>query len=137
MNTAQIVTYLIFCPYKESIVSSSDNLSMCESHSVLKDIQEVNLTYLMLAQRLLRENFAAGMFRLGFCEDVATTVLQLSPAQIVKLANSGSLICGFRLDDYALLSALSQDVLGGALQQAHSTILLSQRDPETIVDALA
>lgn len=118
-------------------MSSSDNLPTCESSSVLKDIQEVNLTYLMLAQRLLRENLAAGMFRLGFCEDVATTVLQLSPAQIVKLANSGSLICGFRLDDYALLSALGQDVLGGSLQQAHSTILLSQRDPEAVIDAVA
>ncbi len=113
-------------------MSSSDNLPTCESSSALKDIQEVNLTYLMLAQRLLRENFAAGMFRLGFCEDVAITILQLSPAQIVKLASSGLLICGFRLDDYGLLSALSQDVLGGALQQAHSTILLSQRAPEII-----
>lgn len=115
-------------------MSSSDILPTSESGSVLKDIQEVNLTYLMLAQRLLRENLSAGMFRLGFCEDVATTVLQLSPAQIVKLASSGSLICGFRLDDYGLLSALSQDVLGGALQQAHSTILLSQRAPEAIIE---
>ena len=94
--------------------------------SALNDIQEVNLSYLMLAQRLLRENYAAGMFRLGFCSDVATTILQLSPAQLVKLASSGSLICGFRLDDYGLLSSLTQDVLGGVLQQAHSTILLSQ-----------
>lgn len=116
-------------------MSRVDNSPPCESSSALKDIQEVNLTYLMLAQRLLRENLAAGMFRLGFCKDVATTILQLSPAQIVKLASSGSLICGFRLDDYALLSALSQDVLGGALQQAHATILLSQREPEIVVDS--
>lgn len=118
-------------------MSSSDNPPMLQSNTALKDIQEVNLTYLMLAQRLLRENFVAGMFRLGFCEDVATTVLQLSPAQIVKLANSGLLICGFRLNDYALLSALNQDVLGGALQQAHSTILLSQSEPEAIIDSTA
>lgn len=97
------------------------------SSSSLNDIQEVNLSYLMLAQRLLRENFSAGMFRLGFCTDVAETILQLSPAQLVKLAGSSSLLCRFRLDDYGLLSALTQDVLGGVLQQAHSTILLSQR----------
>ncbi|HUH86730.1 MAG TPA: flagellar transcriptional regulator FlhD [Pusillimonas sp.] len=115
-------------------MSSNGNPPAYESSSALNDIQEVNLTYLMLAQRLLRENLSAGMFRLGFCEDVATTILQLSPAQIVKLASSGSLICGFRLDDYALLSALGQDVLGGALQQAHATILLSQRASETIID---
>lgn len=96
-------------------------------NSLLSDIQEVNLSYLMLAQRLLRENYAAGMFRLGFDTDVADIVLRLSPAQLVKLAGSSSLICGFRLNDYELLSSLTQDVLGGVLQQAHSTILLAQR----------
>lgn len=98
-----------------------------ESRSTLNDIQEVNLSYLLLAQRLLRENYAAGMFRLGVSPDVADIILQLSPAQLVKLASTNSLICGFRLDDYGLLSSLTQDVLGGVLQEAHSTILLSQR----------
>lgn len=96
--------------------------------SLLSDIQEVNLSYLMLAQRLLRENLAAGMFRLGFDADVAETVLKLSPAQVVKLAGSSSVICAFRLNDGQLLSSLTHDVLGGVLQQAHSTILLAQRD---------
>ncbi|TGV04998.1 hypothetical protein E4695_17345, partial [Alcaligenaceae bacterium 429] len=40
---------------------------------------------------------------------------------------SNTLLCAFRLNDYELLSTLTQDVLGGVLQQAHSTILLSQR----------
>ena len=96
-------------------------------NSSLRDVHEVNLSYLMLAQRLLRENYSAGMFRLGFDADVADIVLRLSPAQLVKLASSSSLICGFRLNDYDLLSSLTQDVLGGVLQQAHSTILLAQR----------
>ncbi|WP_298053050.1 flagellar transcriptional regulator FlhD [uncultured Paenalcaligenes sp.] len=96
-------------------------------NSLLSDIQEVNLSYLLLAQRLLRENLAVGMYRLGFDEDVAETVLNLSPAQIVKLSASNTLLCAFRLNDYELLSTLTQNVLGGVLQQAHSTILLSQR----------
>ncbi len=99
-------------------------------NSLLSDIQEVNLSYLMLAQRMLRENYAAGMFRLGFDSDVADIVMRLSPAQLVKLAGSSSLICKFRLNDYDLLSSLTQDVLGGVLQQAHSTILLSQQGSE-------
>jgi flagellar transcriptional activator FlhD len=107
-------------------VSGTDNSS-------LSDIREVNLSYLMLAQRLLRDNYAAGMFRLGFNEDVAETLMRLSPSQLVKLAGSSSLICRFRLDDHGLLSALTQDVLGGVLQQAHSTILLSQRPVEQAI----
>lgn len=105
-----------------------------EDSTGLSDIQEVNLSYLLLAQRLLRENFPVGMFRLGCCEEVANILLGLSPAQLVKLASVNTLICGFRLDDYKLLSALTQDVLGGVLQQAHSTILLSQRAPKKIID---
>lgn len=97
--------------------------------SVLNDIREVNLSYLLLAQRLLRDNLAAGMYRLGFDADVAETILKLSPAQVVRLAGSSSVLCGFRLNDGDLLSTLTHDVLGGVLQQAHSTILLSQRDP--------
>lgn len=101
-------------------------------NSALSDIQEVNLSYLMLAQRLLRDNYAAGMYRLGFDADVADILLSLSPAQLVKLASTNTLICGFRLNDYELLSTLGQDVLGGVLQQAHSTILLAQRSPEQL-----
>lgn len=107
------------------------DLVSVDTNSVLHDIREVNLSYLMLAQRLLRENYSAGMFRLGLGADVADIVLSLSPAQLVKLASSSSLICGFRLDDYCLLSSLTQDVLGGVLQQAHSTILLSQQAATT------
>jgi flagellar transcriptional activator FlhD len=95
----------------------------------LNDIREVNLSYLMLAQRLLRENLPAGMFRLGFNEDVADIVLNLSPAQIVKLAGSNSVLCAFRLNDAQLLASLTHEVLGGVLQQAHSTILMARREP--------
>jgi len=95
-----------------------------EQNSTLRDIQEVNLSYLMLAQRLLRENIAAGMLRLGLRADVADKILELSPAQMCNLARSSSLICSFRLNDAQLLEVLNQDALGGTLQQAHATILL-------------
>lgn len=112
---------------------SAEIAASIELDSALNDIREVNLSYLMLAQRLLRENYSAGMFRLGFTQDVAEIIMQLSPMQMVKLAGSSSLVCGFRLNDYSLLSALTQDVLGGVLQQAHSTILLAQKSAERAV----
>lgn len=96
--------------------------------TLLNDIREVNLSYLMLAQRLLRENLAAGMFRLGFDADVAEIVLNLSPAQIVRLASSNSVLCAFRLNDVQLLNSLTHEVLGGVLQQAHSTILMARQE---------
>ncbi len=97
------------------------------NHSVLNDIHEINLSYLMLAQRLLREDPATGMARLGLDQEVADLLAQLSPAQLVRLAGSSSVICGFRMNDYDMLNALTKDVLGGILQQAHSAILLAQK----------
>ena len=106
-------------------------MKMAEN-ALLSDIREVNLSYLLLAQRMLRDDYAAGVFRLGFSNEVADIVLRLSPAQLVKLAGSSSLLCRFRFDDYSLLSALTHDVLGGALQQAHATILLAKQPVETL-----
>jgi len=100
--------------------------------SLLNDIREVNLSYLVLAQRMLHDDYAAALFRLGFSEEVADILMQLSPAQIVKLASSSSLLCRFRVGDGNMLSALTQDVLGGTLQQAHATILLAQQPVEQI-----
>lgn len=107
------------------------------NQDLLADIHEINLSYLMLAQRMLRDDYATGMARLGFDEDVASLLLQLSPAQLVRLASTGSVICSFRLNDYELLSALTRDVLGGILQQAHSAILLAQKATNIVVDAQA
>jgi len=95
--------------------------------SLLDDIREVNLSYLLLAQRMLHDDYASAMFRLGFDEEVASVLMQLSPAQLVKLASSSSVLCRFRLSDDKLLATLTQGGMGGALQQAHATILLSQQ----------
>jgi len=106
-----------------------------EQNSVLPDIQEINLSYLLLAQRLLRENLAEGMFRLGLRKDVARRLLKLSSAQTLKLARSSTLLCGFRLNDAQLLSALTQNTLGGILQQAHATILVTQKSTDQTLES--
>ncbi len=43
-----------------------------KSCDALESIREINLSYLMLAQRLLREDRPAGMFRLGLSEPPPT-----------------------------------------------------------------
>lgn len=100
--------------------------------ALASDIHEVNLSYLMLARRMLHEDYEAGMFRLGFSTDVADLILQLSSAQLVKMADCGTLLCRFRFDDYTVLSALTSGLLGGILQQAHTTILLAKQTTEQI-----
>ena len=45
---------------------------MDRSSEVIEQIREINLSYIMLAQRILREDRAVGMFRQGVSPPVAT-----------------------------------------------------------------
>lgn len=100
--------------------------------NLLAEVREVNLSYLLLAQRMLNTDYATAVFRLGFSKEVADIVRRLTLSQTVKLASSTSLLCRFRFDEGALLTALSQDALGGVLQQAHTTLLLASQPVEQI-----
>ncbi len=66
---------------------------------ILMEIRETNLSYLMLAQSLIRADREQALFRLGISEDTATTLATLSPAQIMKIASSNTLLCRMRIDD--------------------------------------
>jgi flagellar transcriptional activator FlhD len=100
--------------------------------TVLNEIRDLNLNYLVLAQRLLREDFATGLYRTGLSEDTGRVILQLSLQQVVALASSTALLCGFRLDDASLLTALSKSGMNGALQQARMTMALTQAPAMTL-----
>ena len=89
------------------------------------EIGDLNLTYLLLAQRLVREDAASAMFRLGLSREVADLLGNLSLSQIVKLASSSLFLCRLRFDDQPILSALTQDGKSLPLQQAHAAIVLS------------
>ena len=85
---------------------------------VLAEIREVNLSYLLLAQRLLQEDRVAAMFRLGLSERVAEVVATLTPAQALRVASSSHLLCRFRFDDHAILSSLADKGKAAAITQA-------------------
>lgn len=97
---------------------------MSETTNV-NEIGDLNLTYLLLAQRLVREDVATAMFRMGLSREVADLLGNLSLSQIVKLAASSLFLCRLRLDDQPILSALTQNGKSLPLQQAHAAIVLS------------
>ncbi|ANN80852.1 flagellar transcriptional regulator FlhD [Bordetella flabilis] len=101
------------------------------SIDTLSAIREVNLSYLLVAKHLLRDNRASAMFRLGLDEETAQILLALTPAQTVQIASAGSLLCGFRLNE-ANLRALGLDESRPAARVAghylhHVTILLAKQ----------
>ena len=66
---------------------------------ILAEIREANLSYLMLAQSLIRADREQALYRLGISEDTARLLVQLTPAQVMKIAASNTLLCRFRMDD--------------------------------------
>jgi len=100
------------------------------------EIREANMTYLMLAQNLIRKDKAEALFRLGISEESATLIATLSPAQILKIASSTMLLCRFRVDDdmvWGLLTNHSASkVDNDATTKLHASILMAGRFAEAM-----
>ena len=99
---------------------------------VLSEIREVNLAYLMLAQHLARTHPVEARVRLGMSTELTDIVAGLSSAQIVRLADSDMLLCGFGLSAQTVLDALNDTLGRHDMQAMHAAILLAQRSPEKL-----
>lgn len=98
----------------------------------MNDITEHNLSYLMLAQRMIRDSEAEAMLRLGIGREIARLIVALTPAQLIKISRINMLLCRFRLDDHALLASLASETTQHDLQQMQMAILLAAQPVESI-----
>ena len=90
-----------------------------------KEIADLNLTYMLLAQRMLRGDRAAAMLRLGISSEMADLLLGMSLADVIRLASSNFVLCAFRLDELPIVRNVMQGERQASLQQAHLSILLA------------
>lgn len=100
------------------------------------EIKDANLSYLMLAQTLIRRDKASAMFRLGIPEESADLINTLSPSQIIKVSMSPMLLCRFRVDEEIVWSLLTNHSSGRVnnndTSKLHASILMSSRFEEAI-----
>ena len=100
------------------------------------EIRDANLTYLMLAQNLIRKDKAEALFRLGVSEESADMIATLSAAQILKLASGTMLLCRFRMDDDVVWNLLTNHtaskVDNDATTKLHASILMAGRFAEAM-----
>lgn len=99
-----------------------------KAEQIREEIRETNLACLMLAQQLLRADRAEALHRLGICEEAAEVLESLTPAQVVKLAGSSTLLWRMRVDDdlvWGLLASHSRD--GSVPAALHASILIAGR----------
>lgn len=106
------------------------------NEQILAEIRDANLTYLILAQKLIREDRAEALFRLGISEEASYSIGQLSMGQILKIASSNMLLCRFRIDDDIVWDLLTNHNVGrvdnDATTRLHASIVMAGRYAEAM-----
>ena len=100
---------------------------------ILTEIREANLSYLMLAQSLIRTDRDQALFRLGISEESAELLRVLTPAQMMKIASGNTLLCRFRMDDdlvWGLLTNHGKSAANDTTSRLHASILMAGRHQE-------
>lgn len=94
-----------------------------------EEIQELNLTYLMLAQRLLALDRETGMLQLQLSEDVADYLLSLSSLQLARLARVNQCLFRLRISQADQLKKLTRDEREEGMARTHAALLLASSLP--------
>ncbi|MEI8303394.1 MAG: flagellar transcriptional regulator FlhD [Burkholderiales bacterium] len=105
---------------------------------LLSEIRDANLSYLILAQRLIRADRTQSLFRLGISEEIADIIEALTPGQMIKVASGNTLMCRFRFDEEMVWSLLSDHGRRGAEREdasasrLHASILMAGKFSEAV-----
>lgn len=102
------------------------------ANDVMAEIRDANLSYLMLAQQMIRSDKPTAIFRLGISRDIADLIEGLNNAQILKLSGSHMMLARFRFEDSAILGMLTNYNKDRALAQSHAAILMAGQPVEEI-----
>ncbi|GAB3667499.1 flagellar transcriptional regulator FlhD [Ramlibacter alkalitolerans] len=81
------------------------------SEQLATEIRDLNLSYLVLAQSMIRKDKSQALFRLGISESAAELLLSLSTQQLLRVASRNQMLCTMRFGD---------DVVWGLLTDSHA-----------------
>ena len=102
------------------------------TNDMMAEIRDANLSYLMLAQQMIRADRATAIFRLGLSQSVADLLAGLSNPQLLKLASSNMMLARFRFEDSAILGMLTNYNKERSLAQSHAAILMAGQPVEDV-----
>ncbi len=111
----------------ESTESTASAVSASPMSWLNAEIRDANLTYLMLAQQMLRADRAEALYRLGISAEVADIVIALTTAQVLKIASSSMLLARFRFDDSLVWNLLASPKREDVSSRMHAAILMASR----------
>lgn len=88
-----------------------------------EEIRELNLTYLMLARRLLARDRDTAMFQMQLSEELADLLLELPAAKLLKLADVNQFLFRLRFSEGEQLERLASSK--NDMEQIHTSLVLS------------
>jgi len=106
-----------------------------KTDQMLDEIREANLTYMMLAQSMIRRDKPEALYRLGISEEVADLLEKLSSGQLMKIASSNMLMCRVRFDDDVVWGLLTSHSKDRATAGVHASILMANKFPAAVAYA--
>ncbi|MDX1668008.1 MAG: flagellar transcriptional regulator FlhD [Limnobacter sp.] len=90
---------------------------------LLSDLQEVNLSFLVLAQRMWQDNPVSAKAQLGLPDAVCERLAQLSSKEMVRLSNLPLALCSLRLSSDELWQILTDAETDPRVAALHGSIL--------------
>ncbi|MCI0508787.1 flagellar transcriptional activator FlhD [Chromohalobacter marismortui] len=101
-----------------------------ETDSLLDDIQDINLSYLLLAQRMISEDRTTALFRLKMDDEMADLISSLSIKQLTQLARTNQLLCRLCYEEPGQLYKLTHNQREQGLGQTHAALLMASAHHE-------
>nr|WP_280642556.1 flagellar transcriptional regulator FlhD [Gilliamella bombicola] len=92
---------------------------------VLKCIHHLNLSALLLSQKMIEKDKVMAMYRLGIDEETADILSGLSTSQMLVLSETNQLIFQLRFENAEMMKKLTEESRVRDIKQMHTGILLS------------
>lgn len=102
------------------------------ANQIHEEIKETNLSFMLIAQQLIRSDKNSAMTSFGVNEEMADLVAGLSPAQLLKMSASNMLLCCFHFDEHLLFNMLSGYKKDGLLAKSAAVAAKVKRMPEAV-----
>ncbi|MDI5922831.1 flagellar transcriptional regulator FlhD [Halomonas sp. LR5S13] len=97
------------------------------TNNFVDEIHELNLAYLLLAQRLINEDRGSAKFRLKINDEMADLIQELNARQLTRLSRVNQLLCHFGHDSAEHLRQLTHNPREQGLAQFHASLLMASR----------
>ncbi len=101
------------------------------SHEILAEIRDANLSYLMLAREMIRADRDSAIFRLGLPGKLVDVLDKLSSAQVIRLASGNMMLARLRFDDEAIIELLTREGREVSLANTHAALLMAAQPFES------